>query len=253
METKKINQPGTSPNRGKNNDKQGNSAAVGAATVAGMTAGAVGMNVVAGNSIEEEAAAQESVTAQAQDLAEQLETVETAQETEREEPQPVAEVAPVVEAQPVTGVGDADGTHEPASPQEPVGNVEPVNGEEPPTDLVGSIISGEEIDPADVDETDIINVDQIGTVYTVDGQNMLAAAIHDDEGNELMMVDVDGDGVFDVVTTPEGEAIAEVGGDIDVSDAEHMMTGEDSGWLAANDFDNSMDVGSDIQNDIIEA
>ncbi len=253
METKKINQPGTSPNREKNNDKQRNSAAVGAATVAGMAAGAVGMNVVAGDSIEEDASMQESVTAQAQDVAEQLETAETGQETVREEPQPVAEAETAAEPQPETGAGSAGGTQEPPSPQEPVGNVDPASGEEPPTDLVGSIIAGEEIDPADVDVADIINVDQIGTVYTVDGQNMLAAAIHDDEGNELMMVDVDGDGVFDVVTTPEGEAIAEVGGDIDVSDAEHMMTGEDSGWLAANDFDNSMDVGSDIQNDIIEA
>lgn len=253
METKKINQPGTLPNRGKNNDKQRNFAAVGAATVAGMAAGAIGMDVVAGDPIEEEAAAQESVTAQAQDVAEQLETAETEQETVLDESQPVAESEPVVEPQPMTGTGSADGTQEPISQQEPSGNVEPVSGEEPPTNLVDSIIAGEEIDPADMDVTNIINVDQIGTVYTVEGQNMLAAAIHDDEGNELMMVDVDGDGVFDVVTTPEGEAIAEVGGDIDVSDAEHMMTGEDSGWLAANDFDNSMDVGSDIQNDIIEA
>lgn len=176
--------------------------------------------------------------------------MEAESEVLQEELQPVEEIEPIVEPQ---SVGEENVTEGIQEPVQVVENVDIQNGGQQEDYPTGEIVAGEEIDPDDVDMEDVINVDQIGTVYTVDGQSMLAASIHDSEGNELMMVDIDGDGVFDVVATPEGDAIAEIGGDIDISDAEMMMDSEDGDYLASNDFDNSLDLGSDIQDDIIEA
>lgn len=108
-----------------------------------------------------------------------------------------------------------------------------------------------EIDPDDIDRDPLISINEIGTVYTVDGESLLAAAIQDPDGNDLLMVDVDGDNVFDVVTTYDGEIITEINGDIDISDAEHLQS-DDYGYLAANDFDQNLDPGSEIQQDLIE-
>lgn len=246
MDTKKINQQGISLDKGKSNDKLKTTAAMGTAAVAGAAVGAMSVDTASEDAVEEVAIVQEPVTVQPQETSE---PVEVEPEVLQEELQPVGEIDTVVEPQSVVEEVTED-ILEPVNITEGMGI--PNEGLQE-NNIAGEVVTGEEIDPDDVDMEDVINVDQIGTVYTVDGQSMLAAAIHDPEGNELMMVDVDGDGVFDVVATTEGEAIAEVGGDIDISDAEHMMAGEDSGWLAANDFDNSMDVGSDIQDDIIEA
>lgn len=144
-----------------------------------------------------------------------------------------------------------DAVVEQPEPEIPIPEVEPVTEEELAR-IDESVMYGEEIDPDDVDMADVINVDQIGTVYTVDGESMLAADIHDQDGNDLLMVDVDGDGVFDVITTKEGEIITEVGGELDVSDAEAMMTADDADYLSASDYDASLDIDMDITNDIIE-
>ena len=118
-------------------------------------------------------------------------------------------------------------------------------------DIVDVIV--EEIDPQDVDMDDILLVDDIGTVYTVDGRELNAALIHDSQGNQAVMVDVDGDHVYDVIATPEGEVIAEVPGDIDVSDVEllYAQQHEHTGYLEQNDLDVAMNQeNSNIQNDM---
>lgn len=119
-------------------------------------------------------------------------------------------------------------------------------------DLVDVIV--EEIDPNDNDIADVINIDEISTVYTPDGQELAAAVFHDPDGGQALLVDTDGDNVYDVVTTEDGEIIAQAGGDIDVSDIEQMYTAQhdDNGYLASNEFDNSMNSDTQsLQDDIL--
>lgn len=147
---------------------------------------------------------------------------------------------------------------EPAPEPEPVPTPEPIpepeltSEPEPDPDDIADVIV-EEIDPQDIDMEDVLLVDEIGTVYTVDGGELNAAIIHDNQGNQAVMVDVDGDSVYDVIATPEGDVIAQVPGDIDVSDAELLYAQQhgNDGYMEQNDFDVAMnEENSDIQNDI---
>ena len=139
---------------------------------------------------------------------------------------------------------------EPQPEPEPIPEPEP-EPEPAPEDIVDVIV--EEIDPQDIDMEDVLLVDEIGTVYTVDGGELNAALIHDSQGNQAIMVDVDGDQVYDVIATPEGDVIAQVPGDIDVSDVELLYAQQHghSGYMEQNDFDVAMnEEHGDIQNDI---
>ena len=153
------------------------------------------------------------------------------------EPQPItnADVAePIVE--PVSVV-ESNETSEPGLTVEPDVAIEPdvtVETEEvePPTTgivtdeavnpdgIAEAIISEEKIDPNDIDMEDIVNFDEIETVYTVDGQSITAASFHDGSGNNLIMIDVDGDDVFDLITDYDGNFLAEVPGNLSVGDAQ---------------------------------
>lgn len=163
------------------------------------------------------------------------------------EPQPVPEPEP--EPQPVP-----EPEPEPQPEPEPVPEPFPEPQPEPwidDDDIVNIIV--EEIDPHDIDMEDVLLVDDIGTVYTVDGRMINAAVIHDTQGNQAVLVDTDDDHVYDYITTPEGEVIAQVPGDIDVSDVELLYAqqhGHD-GYIEANEYDIAMnEVHEDIQNDI---
>jgi len=161
------------------------------------------------------------------------------------DPQPEPEPEPVPEPEPEP-VPEPEPDPIPEPEPEPIAEPEP-NGD----DIVDVIV--EEIDPQDIDMEDILLVDEIGTVYTVDGGELNAALIHDTQGNQAVMVDVDGDQVYDVIATPEGDIIAQVPGDIDVSDVELLYAQQHGhgGYMEQNDFDIAMnEEHGDIQNDI---
>jgi len=165
------------------------------------------------------------------------------------EPEPVPEPIPTPEHEP-TPESELDSTPVP----EPVPEPEPEPAPEPeptPDDIVDVIV--EEIDPQDIDMEDVLLVDEIGTVYTVDGGELNAALIHDSQGAQAVMVDVDGDSVYDVIATPEGDVIAQVPGDVDVSDVELLYAQQhgDTDYMEQNDFDVAMNEEQDgIQDDI---
>lgn len=124
-----------------------------------------------------------------------------------------------------------------------------------PDDVADAIISEEQIDPNDIDMADVVNFEDIGTLYTIDGESYTAAAFHDMDGNQLLMVDVDGDDVFDLITDMEGTPIIDpngnlvAAGDLTVDDAEIGLTDSQT-YLAAND--GADDFGADsLMNDII--
>lgn len=120
-----------------------------------------------------------------------------------------------------------------------------------PGEVADAIIAETQVDPDDVEMPDVVSFDELGTVYTVEGDSYTAATFHDPVGNEMAMIDVDDDGIFDLIIDPTGEPIADAGG-LTVSDAEVMITGEENNYLAANDNDNpNLPDGEDVMNDIL--
>lgn len=137
-------------------------------------------------------------------------------------------------------------------------NPDVVAEEVKPEEVADVLIAESQIDPSDIDMADVINFEEIGTVYTVDGESHIAASYQDAAGNQLVMVDVDNDNVFDVIADSEGTPLTDaegnmiaVGGDITVDDAEINIADEGT-YLASNDSDSLDDFGTDtIMNDLI--
>lgn len=156
----------------------------------------------------------------------------------------------VLGVEPIPGSADSD----PIS----VPETEPISGSDDferwqldEEDIVEVIV--EEMDPLDIDMKDILLVDEIGTVFTVYGEELNVAFIHDSNGYPAMMVDVDHDNVYDVIVSSEGEVIAQVPGDIDVSDVEELYAQQhgDTNYVEQNNFDLAMNENhGDIQQDI---
>lgn len=110
-----------------------------------------------------------------------------------------------------------------------------------------------------VDHTDIdmenMDIAAVGTVQTVDGEVLTAAQFIGDNGETLYMVDVNGNGSYDVVTDDTGNVLAEVPSTLTVSDTESIVStnNDDYGYLAQNDSDNATDaVVDNAMDDVVE-
>ena len=162
---------------------------------------------------------------------EQPERMSTPEPTPQPEPDPVPEPIPDPEPFP-----------------EPNPEPDPYTGEW--VDVVDVIVT--EIDPLDIDMEDIFFVEDIGVIYTEDGSELNVAVISDGLGTTNMFIDVDGDQVYDLVATEDGE-IDQIPIDLDVSDMELIYAQQHSydGYIEPNDFDIAMnEENSDIQSDI---
>lgn len=251
-ETKKID-----PNKVDNNkDKTGKAVNVAVAVAAGA-AGAAGATLINGQPLEAEEISEINTadSGAPTDVVEEVAEVATSGNTEAVE---ITESAPEPEAlQPITdditnGPGQAQANPSSGNPgnnnaevqPEPV---EPVN----PNEIAEAIIAEDQIDPNDIDMADVIDFDEIGTVYTIDGDSYTAAAFHDAAGNDFVMVDIDGDDVFDIVTDQMGNLVAEVPGCITVDDAEIGII-DDPTYMAHNEHESTDEFGSDtISQDLI--
>ena len=99
-----------------------------------------------------------------------------------------------------------------------------------------------DVDPTDIDMENM-DIAAVGTVETVDGEVLTAAQIVGNNGESLYMVDVNGNGSYDVVTDDTGNVLAEVPSTLTVSDTESIIgtNNDDYGYLAQNDSDNTTD------------
>lgn len=160
-----------------------------------------------------------------------------------EQPVEVTIEEPAVTEQPEVQIesGSDVGTAQTETPQEVVD----------PDQIAEAIISEEQIDPNDLDMADVVNFDEIGTVYTVDGESYTAAAFHDGAGNNLIMVDVDGDNVFDLITDYDGNVLADVLGNLSVGDAVENIEDDDVYLAYDPDTDNVDEFGADTLSDDI--
>lgn len=115
------------------------------------------------------------------------------------------------------------------------------------------IIAANEIDPNDIDASEVVYFDEIGTVSQIDGSAATEALFHFEDGSQYAMFDVDNDGVFDFVGTTEGIPLQELDNNLLVSDAELMINENNNEYLAQNDIENN-DIsltGDDYMDDVI--
>ncbi len=184
----------------------------------------------------------EEQTAQTEDNTAEQTAQATAQQTTQPQQPPVQpdEMQPVDNGTTVTDntTTVADNGNTP-----PAGNNGQQTGSETPVDptlddvnpdLIAQEITTEEVDPNDVDVADMIAVDQVGTVYTADGYELNAAAVHTADGGQYLMIDEDNDMTFDLITDLEGNPVVAVDGNLTMSDIEQEITTEE---VDPNDVD----------------
>lgn len=255
MDTQKLNS-----NQQKENTEKKQNGVVGqfgvAATAAGLSsAGTMFAQEMLKESVEPAEApevpadSQDTVDENVEDIASPEDIVLPEEEVENmeevvEEPQPITEEnADVI---PDTIIESNEAVEDQQEEQALDNIVEPVN----PDEIAEAILTEEQIDPNDVEMAEVINFNEIGTVYTVDGESYTAASFHDPNGEELLMVDVDDDDVFDLVTTTDGIVLGEANG-MTVGDAEVMIE-DDPTYIAQSDTDNDeLMNGEDYMNDVI--
>ena len=104
-------------------------------------------------------------------------------------------------------------------------------------------ITATEVDPNDVDVADMVSVDNVDTMYFDDGSEMPVAAVHTSDGGQYLMIDVDNDMTFDVITDLEGNPLVAVDGNLTMSDIEDMMD-ESGGALAYNPEHDEMELAN---------
>lgn len=273
--TKKLHNDQNKNNdvKGKNKDKDNKKGlaagmAVGAAGVAGGVAGyaAVDMADVAEQPIEvqEDVVAQNVQPAAAPAVESVEEPVAPVENTEA----PVAETQTATPEEVMTPVSETPVVETPTNNEPVTAQTEPTNQtgtpvsnpevvaprlDEPtnPDDVAEVVLRGEEIDPNDIDAEDMVIFDEVGMVYTVDGESYAAATFHDNDGNEMIMADMDGDEQFDVILTPDMDVVAEMELPINYSDAE-MQVNANPEYMAQTDLDNNTGLeGEDYMDDMI--
>lgn len=255
------------PQTGSNNTAQRVGIGLGAAAVAaGATAATMSafdggeatddaMIAEAGNSMldavaeivtPEEEVATETTAAAAAPAA----TATPAAPAAPEIPEPVP--TPVTPEEPI--IPDPE---EPEFPEQPLEPFEPTDIQDPEDidAIADAIIAQDQIDSDDIAPDINFAFNDMDTVYTVDGDIQTMASFTDTYGNDLVMVDIDNDGLFDRIETPDGFYIADAEDyRVAVSDAQ-LMTTEPEGYLAQDDteidtFDQTL--GDDYLDDIIE-
>lgn len=175
-------------------------------------------------------------------------------------PEPVTDdVVTAAPEEPVTIEGDlqdADPASDTVDTTSTPGQVQ--QEEEDPDEIAEAIIAEEEIDPDDLDMANVVTFDDIQELNTPDGQTYTAAQLHDNAGNSLQMIDVDGDNTFDVLADGEGNLLVDdngnyiAAGNLTVDDAEENISSGDVDYLAHNDDEHIDDFGADtIADDIL--
>ena len=158
---------------------------------------------------------------------------------------PYEDTPPVVVPEPYEAVPDTDIAY-----IEPTPVVQPAEAI-PTTDTPDDFVTAEMVDPTDVNAADMLfEVMDINNVYTVDGEAMLTASVIDNEGNELVMVDVDNDQILDIVTDTDGNLLSVINGGVNVSDLEMTLIDE-TGYIA-QDAQDAADLNLPFENDIID-
>lgn len=116
------------------------------------------------------------------------------------------------------------------------------------------ILAADIIDPTDAEAGDFpYEVGEVAQVYNVNGELETVATITDENGAEMMLVDVNGDQMFDVARNAYGDEV-ELGVVSSVDDMQLIhaqQQGDGVGYLAATDNPAAADDNS-FEADIVD-
>lgn len=164
---------------------------------------------------------------------------------------------------PGTGTGTATdpGTHtdpatggttvqDPPVPADPVVNPQ-IDVHENPDEIADALIAVDEVDPDDIDGAAPFTFTDVDTVYDIYGNATTQAHYYGDDGTTGVMIDLDGDGVFDHLTDDATGTMYVVNDDnfLTVGDAQ---LDADSGYIAYNEDQDTM-IDDDPMDDIIDS
>ena len=119
-----------------------------------------------------------------------------------------------------------------------------------PDNIAEAIIAGEEIDPNDIEEDSLIAIEEIRPVFTEDGNEVMAARYRDPSGQELVMVDIDGDEHFDISINEASQTASLIDPRVvvTVGDAQLATTNTDE-YIPPREEDTTTEFGADSLND----
>lgn len=118
-----------------------------------------------------------------------------------------------------------------------------------PDDEASQILKDSLVDPDDIDEQALINVDNLSTMDTADGRQVVVANFHTPDGDKYMLADLDGDGVFSDVLDLEGNHVATAEGGATLADLVEMSD-DSAGYLPP--MEDYVAMGDDPADDIID-
>lgn len=139
---------------------------------------------------------------------------------------------------------------DPPAPVDPV--VDPqIDVHENPDDIADALIAVDEVDPDDIDGAAPFTFTDVDTVYDIYGNATTQAHYYADDGSTGVMIDLDGDGVFDEFTDDASGTTYAVNDDtfFTVGDAE---LDADTGYIAYNEDQDTM-IDDDPMDDIIDS
>lgn len=255
MDTKKFNANGQGKAKAGSNNTRVTLTAAGLAAAAAAGAGAAHIFSGNGNEVDPEKPTEEVTDEKVKPTEENKEN-ETAQENSGATATSSAAQDDISQPQPTTGNGANSGTStQPGSPtqsQNPSHPQEPDHptGGDTPQEVAEQIAHAEEIDKDDIDAPSVVEIDGFTTAYDQAGNEMQAVMAHTPDGVPLMLVDVDGDGVFEGVFDTNGNFVAQADANLTHSDMEAMMD-QTGGFLALNEHDKTS-ATEDPTNDIID-
>lgn len=222
MSTKKLSFNQKEGKKAGVNNTQTTLTAAGLAAAVGVAGGAAAACLAGGNDEDENAQPQDvnNETAQKEETTETpQETAETPQETDATEQPETVEASnnadtpdatdPPSQPGPTTGNGtQPDPTTGNGTQPDPttINNTQPVANNttaESTEQVVAELLGEDEVDTNDIEAPTEIAMDRFTTVYDEDGNEIDAAVIHAPDGSEYVLVDLDGDGTYDMLCTPD--------------------------------------------------
>ena len=115
-------------------------------------------------------------------------------------------------------------------------------------------IAETEIDPTDFDGEAYVEFGEVAKVYNVDGSESTMASAVTADGDEMVMIDIDGDEIFDAIADNEGQVISYDTAGMTVGDAEVQIdNGPDMAYIEPTDNEMPLPEGEDFMNDIVDA
>lgn len=261
MDTKKFNANGQGKAKAGRDNTRVILTAAGLAAAAAAGAGAGHIFSGKDNEVEPEKPTEEVTDDKVKPTEENKEN-ETAQENAQENAAGSSATSSsatqddISQPQPTTGNGTNSGASTQAGtstqPQNPSHPQEPSHptGGDTPQEVAEQIAHAEEIDKDDIDAPAMVEIDGFTTAYDQDGNEVAAVMTHTPDGTPLLLVDVDGDGVFEGVFDTNGNFVAQAEANLTHSDLEAMMD-QTGGFLALNEHDKTT-ATEDPTNDIID-